>query len=163
MEIERKFLIDKIPDNIKDYPSHRISQGYISTDPVVRIRQLDDDYILTIKSSGLLARTEIEKPLSLEEYQELSSLVKGNLIAKTRYILPCHDPDLTVELDIFEGALSGLIMAEVEYPDIEKARDFEIPDYFRLEVTDDSRYQNSSLSQMSPSELAVLVSTCKSI
>ena len=88
MEIERKFLINQLPDNLNDYEHHAVSQGYISLEPVVRIRSWDDSYILTIKSKGLMAHTEIEKDLTQDEYTELIQMVKGNFIKKTRYIIP---------------------------------------------------------------------------
>ncbi|MCR5214856.1 MAG: CYTH domain-containing protein [Eubacterium sp.] len=146
MEIEKKFLIKELPENIDSYPHHDISQGYISTDPVVRIRQKGQKYILTIKSSGLLARTEIEKALTKEEFDSLKPMVKGNIIEKTRYLIPEKD-DLTIELDIFHGLFEGLIMAEVEFPSIEKAQSYVPRDFFSKEVTDDPAYQNSSMSQ----------------
>ena len=49
MEIERKYLIEKeqLPENLSDYPFHRIEQGYLCTSPVVRIRRQDNEYFLT--------------------------------------------------------------------------------------------------------------------
>ena len=158
MEIEKKYLLRSLPENLDSYPHSTISQGYLSTDPVLRIRQYGEKYILTIKSSGLMERIEVEKPLSKEEYEEMSIMVKGNLISKERYLLPLADyPELKVELDIFGGIFEGLIVAEVEFPDIEKARSFVAPDYFSREVTDDPRYQNSSLSSMDSSEIEELL------
>ena len=158
MEIEKKFIINKLPVNLDSYPHNKISQGYISTDPVLRIRQYGERFLLTIKSSGLMERIEVEKPINEDEYKDLSLMVKGNLIEKTRYILPLEDyPELKVELDIFEGMLEGLIVAEVEFPDIEKAGSFTAPDWFSREVTDDARYQNSSLSSMSSDEIKELL------
>ena len=58
MEIERKFLISKLPENLDDYPFHQIEQGYLCTQPVVRIRRQDDTYILTYKSGGMISREE---------------------------------------------------------------------------------------------------------
>ena len=164
MEIERKFLLKSAPENIENFPYHTISQGYISQDPVVRIRQLDNDYILTIKSRGLMKRTEIEKPLTNEEFGELSDMVTGNVIRKRRYILPLTEyPDLKVELDVFEGIFEGLILAEVEFPDTEIARSFNAPDYLKLDVTDNPKYQNSSLSLMNEAEITELLSASKLI
>ena len=57
-EIERKFLIKELPDDLDRYESHRIKQAYISTDPTIRIRQWDDEYILTVKGSGLMKKIE---------------------------------------------------------------------------------------------------------
>ena len=56
MEIERKFLIDTLPENLSDYPYHQLEQGYLCTEPVVRIRRENDDYYLTYKSKGLMVR-----------------------------------------------------------------------------------------------------------
>ena len=64
MEIERKYLIPKLPDGYMDYPKKEIEQGYLSTAPVVRIRKSNDDYILTYKSGGLMVREEYNLPLT---------------------------------------------------------------------------------------------------
>lgn len=55
MEIERKYLIDKLPFDVTAYPSHEIEQAYLNTEPVVRVRRQDDSYYLTYKSKGLMA------------------------------------------------------------------------------------------------------------
>ena len=63
MEIERKYLIDRLPENVTSYPSHEIEQGYLCTEPVVRVRRDGDEYYLTYKGKGLLAREEYNLPL----------------------------------------------------------------------------------------------------
>ena len=57
MEIERKYLIPKLPADYETYPHREIEQGYLSTAPVVRIRRSDQDYILTYKGGGMMVRT----------------------------------------------------------------------------------------------------------
>ena len=66
MEIERKFLIKKeqLPKDLANCSFHKIEQGYLCTDPVVRIRRQDDEYYLTYKSKGLLSREEYNLPLT---------------------------------------------------------------------------------------------------
>ena len=54
MEIERKYLIRRLPGNTENYPCRIISQGYLNTDPVVRIRRDNDKYELTYKSKGFM-------------------------------------------------------------------------------------------------------------
>ena len=75
MEIERKYLIIHIPFDIAGYPFHQIEQAYLSTAPVVRVRQEDDTYYLTYKSKGLIPMegTEytIELDIFLGEYEGL--------------------------------------------------------------------------------------------
>ena len=58
MEIERKYLIykDNIPCSLEEYPSRQIEQGYLCTEPVVRIRRDNEEYVLTYKSKGLMVR-----------------------------------------------------------------------------------------------------------
>lgn len=58
MEIERKYLIRELPENLETYAYHDIEQAYLCTAPVVRIRRQDDRYILTYKSSGMMAHEE---------------------------------------------------------------------------------------------------------
>lgn len=147
MEIEKKFLIASLtalPFPLEDFDFDHIVQGYISTSPVIRIRQMNDQYILTVKSKGLLAREEFELPMDAGEFEKLSGKTEGYPISKCRYYIPL-DGGLTVELDIFEGRLAGLIMAEVEFPSIQAAESFTPPDWFGVEVTQNPQYQNSRL------------------
>ena len=56
MEIERKFLIQKLeelPFSPFNHPHKELEQGYLCTAPVVRIRREDDDYVLTYNPKGL--------------------------------------------------------------------------------------------------------------
>ncbi len=62
MEIERKFLITELPENLEQYPFHLIEQGYLCTAPVVRIRKQDEEYYLTYKSKGMMVRRNIIFP-----------------------------------------------------------------------------------------------------
>ena len=150
MEIERKFLIRDLPKDLKQYPFHRIEQGYLSVNPVVRIRRQDEDYYLTYKSSGMMAREEYNLPLTGEAYEHMRSKTDGNLITKTRYCIPLDD--LTIELDIFEGAFCGLVVAEVEFESIAQAQQFVMPTWFEKDVTWDSRFHNSYMSTADPGE-----------
>lgn len=156
MEIERKYAIKKLPDlNIYQYKI--IEQGYLCHNPIVRIRKSNEDYILTYKSKdglenvtkgGPIINNEVELPLTEEAYQTLKTKVEGNLIYKTRYLIPLAK-GLTVELDIFEGVLSGLVFAEVEFPDIKSAQKFIAPDWFGKDLSEDKRFTNYNLSKLS--------------
>lgn len=64
MEIERKFTIRQLPDNLDAYPHYEIKQAYLCTDPVMRIRKQDSKYIFTYKGRGLMVREEYNLPLS---------------------------------------------------------------------------------------------------
>ena len=77
MEIERKFLVTTPPENYGSFPLHEIEQAYLCTEPVVRIRKEDDNYYLTYKSKGLLAREEYNLPLTKEAYATCSQKRTG--------------------------------------------------------------------------------------
>ena len=145
MEIEKKYLIHKLPDNLKSYPHKVIRQGYISTSPVIRIRQIADMFILTIKGQGFLEREEHELALSKDQFQNLSSKVEGIVIHKTRYYIPYLQN--TIELDVFHDNYEGLYLAEVEFKSVEDANAFRAPNWFGEDVTYDESYHNNNLSQ----------------
>lgn len=145
MEIERKFLVGRLPEHLSNYTCHAIEQAYLCTDPVVRIRRQDEDYYLTYKGRGMMVREEYNLPLTREAYEHLKQKADGNLIAKKRYVIPI-DGGLSIELDIFEPPFAPMVLAEVEFPDEETANAFLPPAWFQEEVTYDGRYHNSYLS-----------------
>lgn len=160
MEIERKYRLKTLPENLESYPHYTIEQGYLCTDPVVRVRRsgpLTDGKkvykkghcTLVYKSSGLLAHEEESFSLSDEAYQHLKGKADGVVIKKTRYRIP-YDP-YVIELDLFENVKDPkapdqlLRMAEVEFPSVEEADSFEPADWFGEDVTMDKRYHNSAM------------------
>jgi CYTH domain-containing protein len=147
MEIERKYLVKSIPENLKDYPCRVMEQGYLNITPVIRIRKDNDNFELTYKSKGLMVREEYNLPLTKEAYEHLLLKIDGRLIKKRRYMIPLEG-NLTVELDVFEGELAPLILAEVEFPDEDSALSFTPPDWFGEDVTFSGKYHNSHLSRL---------------
>ena len=145
MEIERKFLVRNLPLKLEEYPKHRIQQAYLSTDPVLRLRQWDEAYILTYKGPGLLAREEHEFPLTAEAYQHLLGKADGNRIAKDRYCILYGTN--TIEVDVFDEPFAPLVLAEVEFSTEEDACAFQPPDWFGQEVTYDPSYTNAAMSR----------------
>jgi CYTH domain-containing protein len=146
MEIERKFLIKEMPKNLECYDVKRIEQGYLCTGPVVRIRRSDESYYLTYKGSGLLSREEYNLPLTREAYEHLKPKADGRIIKKSRYLIPL-DGELTLELDVFEGDLAPLVLAEVEFESEADAKAFLPPDWLGEDVTFDGHYHNSTMSR----------------
>lgn len=144
MEIERKFTVRELPD-LSKYDFHIMEQGYLNTDPVVRVRKEDETYYLTYKGKGLLAREEYNLPLNREAYYHLVEKSDGIIIRKKRYLIPFEK--YTIELDVFEAPYENLIIAEVEFDSEEEATNFQPPEWFSEDVTMDRRYHNSNLSQ----------------
>ena len=147
MEIERKYLIETIPFNLENYPQQKIVQGYLSTNPVVRIRRSNDEYILTYKGKGLMVREEYNLPLTAEAFEHMIPKCDGRVIEKTRYLIPYMEK-YTIELDVFHNDLSPLTLAEVEFTSEEDANSFIAPDWFGEDVTFSSKYHNYNLSKL---------------
>lgn len=147
MEIERKFLIKKLPDNLTSYKARKIEQAYLCTDPVVRVCRDNDVYYLTYKSKGMIVREEYNLPLTKEAYGHLLAKADGNIITKTRYEIPEKD-NLTIELDVFEGKFDGLLLAEVEFASEEEALGYIPPEWFGEDVSNSTKYHNSTLSRL---------------
>lgn len=148
MEIERKFIPKDLPENLNEYEHHKIEQAYLNTAPVVRIRKQDDEYYLTYKGGGMMAREEYNLPLNEKSYLHLLEKADGNIITKTRYLIPINDGSLTAELDIFEGKFAGMLLVEVEFNSVEQADAFQKPSWFGEDVTHNKMYHNSYLSIM---------------
>ena len=159
MEIERKFTIKHLPKNLDDYPFRLIEQAYLCVSPVVRVRREDDNFILTYKGSGMMAREEHNLVLNEEAYYHLRSKADGNIISKKRYLIPLANPTfregfptppedytLTIELDVFDAPFAPLIMAEVEFGSKEAAEAFIPPDWFYEDVTYCKEYHNSYMA-----------------
>ena len=149
IEIERKFLIDRtiLTDEIlQKRRSTHIAQGYISLDPVVRIRSISTtvgkQYFLCVKGRGLSSRYEFEKPVSTEDGVELFKLASVS-IEKTRTKISVGKH--IWEVDMFSGNLSGLAIAEIEL--LSEDEVFEKPDWITEEVTFDRSYTNVELAK----------------
>lgn len=144
MEIERKFLVSACPD-LTSYTCHFIEQSYISMDPVIRLRQKDDYYFLTVKSKGHMIREEFEIELTSGQYHTLLPKVEGHKITKKRYIIPIYN-NLIAELDLYSNNLDGLITVEVEFATESDALTFIPPHWFGKDVTEDVRYKNNYMA-----------------
>ena len=159
MEIERKFTIKQLPADLEKYPYRHIEQGYLCTSPVVRVRKEDEEYILTYKGSGMMAREEHNLALNKDAYYHLREKADGNIISKRRYLIPLLKPafregfptppddyELTIELDVFDPPFAPLIMAEVEFGSKEAAEAFVPPEWFDEDVTYRKEYNNSYMA-----------------
>lgn len=151
-EIERKFLVKELPDNLEHYKKLDIKQGYISTNPTIRLRQQNDEYILTIKSAGLMKKEEYEINLTKEQFENLWNKIEGNVIEKSRYKIPLNN-NLTAELDIYDGFLKGFMNIEVEFSSTKEAILFDPPSWFGQEVTQNKKFSNASLSKFGIPEI----------
>lgn len=144
-EIEKKYLVNKLP-NLSTCKKSNIIQGYISYNPETRIRKIDNSFFITYKSDEFLIRDEDEKEIDEEKYNILFKKIKNNIIYKTRYYI--KDKNYLYELDIYHGSLEGLITVEVEFQNLNDALKFKPPLWFGIEITNNIKYKNSSLSKI---------------
>jgi len=147
VEIERKFLVDRLPDGLPE--GEPIDQGYlaIGDDGVeVRVRRRGDTTSLTIKSGPGMIRIEEEFPIDERRFESLWSLTDGRRVTKTRHLIPLDDDGLTAELDVYSGDHDGLLTAEIEFPSVEASDAFTPPAWLGREVTGDSRFANQGLA-----------------
>ena len=144
VEIERKFLLAASP-LVKPIRRHKIRQGYIAREGgnVVRIRQWDDRYILSVKTPTKgVGRYEIETDIGAAEADVLFAACAQVPLEKTRDIYPFGDH--IWEVDIFTGANKGLIIAEVELTS--EHDKVALPDWIGPEVTGFQKFYNANLS-----------------
>lgn len=147
VEIERKFLVRALPENLEDFDHKTIRQGYMvigADGSEARLRDKAGSYTLTVKSKGELSRGEWETPITEEQFTTLWGTTAGKRVEKTRYAIPYGEH--TIELDIYEGDLAGLVSAEVEFASEADAQAFEVPEWFADDVTANSGFKNQNLA-----------------
>lgn len=156
MEIERKFLVDSLP-NIDNLSFHELEQAYLSFEPEIRIRSIDSkEFYLAHKTEGDLSRGEVEPKIDSISFQILSNLIQGRIINKTRFYVSL-DNGLRAELDIYHGELEGLVTVETEFRSENAANNFDIPCWYGKEITYDKRYKNKNLARCTEEELLTLL------
>jgi CYTH domain-containing protein len=146
-EIERKFLVRKMPSDLTSYPNNEISQGYlVSMDDglQVRLRKSGDRYSLTFKRGSGNVREEREIELTAKQFETLWPATEGKRLVKTRHEIPLGAR--TVEIDVYHERHEGLVVAEVEFDGEEEAKYFQPPDWLGDDVTGDPRYSNQLLA-----------------
>jgi adenylate cyclase len=145
VEVERKFLVSDTPD-LDAAESDEIEQGYLAlgSDGEVRLRRKGEKLLLTAKRGSGISRDEAEVEIDRKAFESLWPLTEGRRLHKRRYLIP-HG-ELAFELDVYEGGLEGLVMAEVEFGSEREALSFQPPGWIGEEVTGDERYLNETLA-----------------
>jgi adenylate cyclase len=148
VEVERKWLVEAAPSEALAAPAGRIEQGYLTIGDAgaeTRLRRKGDRFWITVKSGTGLSRNESEVELTADQFEALWPATDGARLEKVRYSMPAGDGHL-IELDVYSGALAGLIVVEVEFDDPWGAESFVVPYWFGREVTADDAYRNQRLA-----------------
>jgi CHAD domain-containing protein/CYTH domain-containing protein len=150
LEIERKFLLNGLPDEAREAPNVRIEQGWLAGETIrERLRRVSDAsgerFYRTIKLGTGLTRAEYEESISRAMFEPLWPLTEGCRIEKRRYKV--FEGERLWEIDVFEGR--DLVTAEVELPSPEAA--LELPAWLARclvrEVTGDPAFSNLNLAR----------------
>lgn len=140
MEIERKWILQKVPTEFRLVRNSQIEQFYVSTNPEVRLRHnpaSNEPFRITVKGEGTLTREEIETKVSENFYNQLKDFVGKPPITKDYSIFNCGGYPLAVSV-VDDGVF---IYAEVEFESEEQARNFQLPIDDAIEVTENPEYK----------------------
>jgi adenylate cyclase len=146
-EIERKFLLEEAPGQLRGSLGTAIEQGYlaIAEGVEVRLRKAEGECLMTVKRGHGEVREEVEVGLDEEQCEALWPLTESQRLRKRRYLVPLAG-GLEAEVDVYEGDLGGLVTAEVEFGAATDSRGFEPPPWLGEEITGDGRYANQALA-----------------
>ncbi len=147
-EIERKYAVKYLPEEIEIEKIQKIEQAFIYKDEntIIRIRKIETkqstEHIYTVKTKGDISyddtnplgqKYEIESNITKELYEKLLLKKISNKITKTRIVVPIQN-SLKVEIDIYYDYLQGFLTAEVEFPNEKDANQFNKPDWLGEEI-----------------------------
>ena len=140
-ELELTYLVKNIPKGLSESPSKKIVDQYIpleSEHPTLRLRKNGEKMELTkkepIKDGDASHQLEETIPLTADEYEAIAK-IPAKRVSKTRYYYPYQGR--TLEVDVFEEDLSGLVLVDVEFDDLSAKEKFAMPEFCLVEVTQD--------------------------
>jgi len=162
VERERRFLLREVPPGLTlaDYHT-QIFDNYI-TGTRLRLRKVrvpskrEWTFKLTQKFApdpADFSRTLITN-LYLTQYEyEVLSVFEANEIRKNRYPYECEGRAYSV--DVFLGALHGLVLAETDFETDEDLNAFSPPPFATLDVTKDELFTGGKLVHLTSNEIRV--------
>ena len=160
IERERRFLLRELPEGLTRASAHvQIWDNYI-TNTRLRLRKIrvpqTKEYILKLTqkfapSPPDYSRTVITNTYLTPYEYEVLSVFEGNEIRKNRY--PFEHEGRAYGIDVFLGALWGLILAETSFETDEEMEGFGVPPFAVLDVTNDEMFTGAKLVGRSADEI----------
>lgn len=146
LEIERKYLLHDLPTDLDRRSGKEIQQGYLCLEEGrhVRVRSKGAAFFLTVKVGEGIVRTEYEVEISRAQFDALWPATEGRRLVKTRYIYPLNQYEM--EIDVYGGSLSPLVVAEVEFPSLDASKEFIPPGFVSEEVSENPLFSNIRLA-----------------
>jgi len=151
IERVRRFLLNRFPGGAISTRATRISDRYIDG-TMLRLREQKEDgkpaiFKLTQKISAPNTGAQLGYittiNLTREEFILLSQLLPAAQITKTRHSIQPFG------IDVFDGELQGLILAEAEFDSAEAANALELPPFTLREISTDPRFTGGALARLS--------------
>jgi adenylate cyclase len=146
-EIERKFLLAHDGWKSSVIRSARIRDGLIAilNGRKARVRIIDDRATIALKGAQMgLGRSEFEYTVPVSDAEEiLRTMCDDRILEKVRNYAP--HAGLTWEIDVYDGILNGVVIAEVELD--REDRVVELPSWIGKEITGDSRYSKLNMEK----------------
>jgi CYTH domain-containing protein len=145
LEIERKFLVNGDGWKAACVRSVKVRDGLIahSNGRKARVRMIGGEGTIAVKGEEHgLSRPEFEYPIPVADAEEmLRTMCDEFVLEKTRYIVP--HAGLVWEIDVYDGILKGIVIAEVELKSERQAIAF--PEWIGTEITTDQNYRKSNM------------------
>jgi hypothetical protein len=146
MEIERKFLLSKLPTSITPYQQSIVYEFYLTTEPTVRLSERTDsdtglrDYKMTVKGDGQLSRFESEIPITEKFFKDVTNCF-AHILIKKNYLKYFLEDNHTLEISIVDNGV--FVYGEVEFKTEEEANAFEFPypEIVIKEITYNDKYR----------------------
>ncbi len=156
-EIERKFLVKKMPIDIQKRAPRKYERYYleVSSDFEDRIQKVDEKYYREKKKMiSELERTKEKEEITQEEFEHLKIDCEEGIVREGYEV--SSNPNITIK--VYKGRFEPLIRAEVEFKTAEEAESFKSLDWMSREITNSALGRDSKLIQLSDSEFRKLLS-----
>ncbi len=162
VERERRFLVDPLKRPSLDGCRSILIEDLYITDSRCRLRRMTDSVggrvVLKLSKKydvlDPLARPLVTTYLTTEEYALFAAL-PGHWLRKRRHAVPSASGEFGI--DLFEGALAGLELAEIEQPDAASLAAVQLPEWARSEVTYDPDFKGGTLALLDQSSAQIFV------